>query len=136
MTRRMNYTLWAVQGLLAFLYLFAGSMKLILPVEAMTRQIHLPGLFLRFIGVAEVLGALGLVLPGMLRIRRGIAPLAALGLAIIMAGATVLTLATGGAAGALAPLVVGLLDGFVAYQRRRDYGSITYRGEQCSQPLS
>jgi len=113
-----NRALWIVQGLLAFLFLWAGTMKLVLPVEAMTRQIPLPGLFLRFIGVAEVLGAMGLILPGLLRIRQGLTPLAAAGLTIIMAGATVVTLASGGGAAALMPLVVGILAGFSAYGRK------------------
>jgi hypothetical protein len=92
-------------------------MKLILPIEDMTRQMPLPGAFLRFIGVAEVLGAIGLILPGLLRIREGLTPLAAAGLVIIMIGATVLTLATGGVAPALLPLVMGLLAGFIARGR-------------------
>lgn len=82
----MNYALWIVQGLLAIVFLFSGGMKLVLPIEAMTRQMPLPGLFLRFIGVAEVLGAIGLILPGLLRIRQGLTPLAAAGLVIIMIG--------------------------------------------------
>jgi len=123
----MNYALWIVQGLLAAIFLFAGGMKLVLPVEEMTKQMPLPGLFLRFIGVAEVLGAIGLILPGLLRIRPGLAPLAAAGLVIIMIGATVLTLAGGDIALALIPLVVGLLSAFVAYGRWRlppDRGTI------------
>ena len=91
----MTYALWIVQGLLALLFLFAGGMKLVLPLEALTEQMPLPGLFVRFIGVAEVLGAIGLILPGLLRIRPGLTPLAAVGLVIIMIGATVLTLAGG-----------------------------------------
>ena len=82
----------------------------------------LPGWFVRFLGVAEVLGAIGLILPGLLRIRPGMTPLAAAGLVIIMIGATVLTLAgvvPGGVALALIPLVVGLLSAFVAYGRWR-----------------
>ncbi len=115
----MTYALWIVQGLLAALFLFAGGMKLVLPVEEMTKQIQLPGLFLRFIGVAEVLGAIGLVLPGLLRIRPGLTPLAAAGLVIIMIGATVVTLASGMVAPALISLVVGLLAALVAYGRWR-----------------
>ena len=115
----MNYVLWIVQGLLALLFLFAGGMKLVLPIEEMTRQaqVPLPGLFLRFIGVCEGLGAIGLVLPGLLRLWRGLTPLAAAGLAIIMLGATVITIAGGSAAAALSPLVVGILSVFVAYGR-------------------
>jgi hypothetical protein len=113
----MNYALWIVQGLLALIFLFSGGMKLVLPLAALTGQMPLPGLFVRFIGVAEVLGAIGLILPGLLRIRPGLTPLAAAGLVIIMIGATVLTLASGEVAPALIPLVVGLLSAFVACGR-------------------
>jgi uncharacterized membrane protein YphA (DoxX/SURF4 family) len=115
----MNYALWIVQGLLAIIFLFAGGMKLVLPVEEMTKQMPLPGLFLRFIAVCEVLGAIGLILPGLLGIRPGLTPLAAAGMVIIMIGATVLTLMTGDIAVALIPLAVGLLSAFVAYGRWR-----------------
>src|SRR5258706_9272257 len=112
-------TLWILQGLLAALFLFAGGTKLVLPIEEMTKQVPLPGLFLRFIGVAEVLGAIGLILPGLLHIRPGLTPLAAAGLVIIMIGATVITLAKVSAVMALFPLVVGLLLSFVIYGRWR-----------------
>jgi hypothetical protein len=115
----MSYALWTVQGLLALVYLFAGGMKLVLPLEDLAGPVEVPGWFIRFIGVAEVLGALGLILPGLLRIRPGLTPLAAAGLVIIMVGATVLTLATGDVAVALIPLVMGLLAAFVAYGRWR-----------------
>jgi DoxX-like protein len=113
----MNRALWIIQVLLAALFLFAGGMKLILPIEEMTKQIPIPGLFLRFIAVCEVLGALGLILPWLLRIRPGLTPLAAVGLVIIMIGATVVSLEIAGTAMALFPLVVGILAAFVAYGR-------------------
>jgi hypothetical protein len=115
----MNVALWVVQGLLAALFLFAGGTKLILPVEEMTKQMPMPGWFLRFIGVCEVLGAIGLILPWLLRIRPGLTPLAAAGLGIIMIGAVVTTLASGDIAMAPIPLVVGILAAFVAYGRWR-----------------
>ena len=113
----MNVALWIVQGLLAALFLFAGGMKLVLPIEKMTGPVALPGLFLRFIGVCEVLGALGLTLPSLLRVRPGLTPLAAAGLIVIMIGATVITLAYVGIASALIPLLAGILAAFVAYGR-------------------
>ena len=118
---RLNKLLWTVQGLLAFLFLFAGGAKYVMSPEAMQPPgpIQLPLLFLRFIGACEVLGALGLILPGLLRIRPGLTPLAAAGLVIIMIGATVVTAMSGPLAPALFPLIVGLLAGLVAYGRWR-----------------
>ncbi len=115
----MNYVLWIVQGLLALLFLFAGGMKLVLPLEKLTGPVPLPGLFVRFIGVAEVLGALGLVLPGLLRIRPGLTPLAAAGLVLLTIGATAYQLAAGQVESALFAVAVGLLAAFVAYGRWR-----------------
>jgi DoxX-like protein len=115
----MNLALWIVQVLLALLFLFAGGMKLVLPLEKLTGSVPVPGLFLRFIGVCEVFGALGLILPGLLRIRPGLTPLAAAGLVIIMIGATAITLMGGDVATAAIPLVVGILAAFVAYGRWR-----------------
>ena len=120
----MTYALWIVQALLALLFLFAGGTKLVLPPDVLAsmgspNQIPLPGWFVRFIGVAEVLGAFGLILPGLLRIKPWLTPLAAIGLVVIMIGATALTMAADGFAAAIVPLVVGLLAAFVAYGRWR-----------------
>jgi DoxX-like family len=94
----------------------------------------------RFIGVAEVLGAIGLVLPGLLRIRPGLTPLAAAGLLIIMTGATVITLVGGDIAPALIPLGLGLLSAFVADGRWRlapHRGPVGSRGPDSGhRPLS
>ena len=115
--KAIGAALWTAQGLLAALFLFAGVMKLVMPIEMMTEQMDLPGWFLRFIGVCETLGGLGLVLPGLLRIHRELTPLAAAGLVIIMIGATVLTLAIGGGLGALFPFAVGVIAATIAYGR-------------------
>jgi uncharacterized membrane protein YphA (DoxX/SURF4 family) len=117
---RTNTWLWILQGLLAALFLVAGVAKLVMPVEAMQKGgLALPGLFLRFIGVAEICGAIGLVLPWALRIRPALTPLAAWGLVVIMAGATIVTALIGPLAPALFPLTVGVLLTVVAYQRTR-----------------
>ena len=115
----MSRSLWIVQAVLAIVFLFAGGTKLALPLEELSGQFPLPGPFLRFLGVVEVLGALGLVLPGLLRIRPGLTPLAAAGLTIVMVGAVTITVASGAVASALFPLAVGLLAAFVAYGRQR-----------------
>ena len=117
----MNIALWIIQVLLSLLFLFAGSMKFVMPVEEMNRQapVVLPGLLLHFIGACEILGGLGLILPGLLHIKPGLTPLAAAGLAIITLGATVITLKGGAIAMAVFPFVVCLLSIFVAYSRWR-----------------
>ena len=115
----MNRALWIIQWLLAVLFLFAGIMKFVTPVEVMTKQVPLPGWFLHFIGAAEIAGAIGLVLPGLLRIRPGLAKLAAACLVVIMIGATFITVVAQGVAMAILPFVVGLLIAFVAYGRWR-----------------
>ncbi len=114
---KANRTLWIIQGILAALFLFAGVSKLVMPIEAMTAQIHLPGLFLRSIGVLETLGALGIILPGLLKIHAELTSLAAGGLVVIMIGAASLTLTTPTPIGALFPIVVGILAAIVAYGR-------------------
>src|SRR5437764_2638373 len=118
-TNKSNAALWVIQGLLAALFLFAGGFKLALPLAALAKVSPLPAVFLKFIGACEVTGALGLILPGLLRIRTGLTPLAAAGLVIIMTGATVVTLATQGVAPAVLPLVVGILAAAVALGRGR-----------------
>ena len=120
----MTYVLWIIQVLLALMFLFAGGTKLVIPPDVLAKmgspnQIPLPGWFVRFIGVVEVLGALGLLLPGLLRIKPGLTPLAAAGLVVVMIGATALTIAADGVAAGVVPLVVGLLAAFVAYGRWR-----------------
>ena len=120
----MTYVLWIVQGLLALVFLFSGSVKFMMPAEMMTAGSPLPLWFIYFIGAAEVLGAFGLILPGLLKIKPGLTPLAAAGLTIITFGATVLTALGMGGEGvppitAVIPLVVCILSAFVAYGRWR-----------------
>ena len=116
----MNIVLWIIQILLALLFLFAGLTKL-LPIQMPPPP---PGAwmppmwFLKFIGLCELLGTLGLVLPGLLRRQRYLTVWAAIGLTIIMIGAVVITAMTLGVAAAVIPLIVLLLCAFVVYGRR------------------
>jgi hypothetical protein len=101
------------------LFVFTGLMKLTAPIEMLTAQVPLPAAFVRFLGLAETLGAIGLILPGLLRIRTGLTPLAASGLVIIMMGATVLTPTLLGmdVIMALPNVVIGALAAAIAYSR-------------------
>lgn len=91
----MDRTLWIVAGLLAAIFLFSGIVKLVVPKEKLA-AVPAAGWVndfsagaVRAIGVLEILGALGLVLPAALGIAPVLTPLAALGLAVLMAGAVV-----------------------------------------------
>jgi uncharacterized membrane protein YphA (DoxX/SURF4 family) len=120
-TRQRKVTsgaLWTAQILLAALFLFAGAMKFLMPIEKMQQPVALPAAFIYFIAVAEIAGALGLILPGLLRIRGELTPVAAVGLVAIMSGAATLTAETMGVPAAIFPLVVGIVAGVVAYTRR------------------
>jgi len=116
-SRKGAVKLWTVQGLLAAMFLFAGGMKWAMPIAMLEAQSHLPGAFVRFIGVCEVLGALGLILPGLFRVRTDLTFLAAMGLVLIMTGATTITVGQGQILPAIVPLVLGLLAAFVARGR-------------------
>jgi hypothetical protein len=108
--RRTNAILWTIQGLLALGFLFAGGMKLITPAATLTPMIQpLPLGLIRFIGLCETTGALGLILPGLLGIRPRLTPVAAIGLAIIMSGAVSAMIALGRANEAVLPAVFGIL---------------------------
>ncbi len=116
----MNYALWIVQALLAlFFTLGSGAPKLLLPSETLPMPIPLSSAFLRFIGVAEVLGGIGLLLPGSCACGQALTPLAACGLVLVTAGATVYQLAAGEVGNALFAVTMGLLCAFVAYGRWR-----------------
>ena len=117
----MNRTLWIVQVLLAALFLFAGGAKFLMPADQMTQGMPawMSISFLYFIGACEILGGIGLILPGLLHIKPGLTPLAAAGLTIIVIGATAVTVMGGMIATALVPLVAAILAAFVTYGRWR-----------------
>ena len=120
----MNIVLWIIQILLALLFLFAGITKLlpIIPMPPPPPNAWMPPMwFLKFIGVCEVLGALGLVLPGLFRRQQYLTVFAAGGLTFIMIGAVVVSVMTMGVAAGVTPLIVLILCVFVAYGRRGSY---------------
>jgi len=116
----MNIALWFVQFLLAVQFLWHGYFMIAPPpnLPETARWVYDLAPALRiFIGVAELLAAAGLILPGLTRIRTGLTPLAALGLALIMILAIVFHLQRG--EGFVINVVVLVLSSFVAYGRWR-----------------
>ena len=115
----MNAALWTAQILLTVIFLFTSALKLTTPIAELTKQMPGTAWFVRPLGVAEVLGAIGVTLPWLLGIWPALTPLAAAGLVIIMIGATVYSVRLGAGVLVLIPVVVGMLAAFVAYGRRR-----------------
>lgn len=108
--------LWILQAVLAALFLREGGRKILKPETMKARGLSEVG-WLLFIGVSEVLGAMGLLLPSLTRILPRLTPLAAVGIAVIMVLATRFHLMRheGKAAGWTAALMI--VSGFVAYGR-------------------
>lgn len=130
----MKITVWIVSGLLAVMFLFIGLMKVVTPAaELEVAAQGVPVLLLKIAGIAEVLGALGLVLPALTRIVPILTPLAASGLVLTMIGATITNMITGQYALIPMTVVLGLLAGFVAWARFGEYaihprGAVQYAG--------
>jgi uncharacterized membrane protein YphA (DoxX/SURF4 family) len=114
----MNILLWILQVLLAAAYMAHGLMFLFPPasvVEAMNATISRP--MQLFLGICEVLAALGLILPALTRIQPRLVPLAAAGLIPIMIGATVLHIQRNEISSAITTAILLVLVAFVAYMR-------------------
>lgn len=118
----MNAALWIVQCFLCLAFLVTGSMTLVRPPAEMAEGgllfvNYFPLWFVRFIGLAEVTGAIGLVLPSLTRFQPHLTPVAAWALALLMAGALGFHLFLGRVSGSVPAVIVGILAAFVGYGR-------------------
>ncbi len=117
----MNIALWIIAGLLAAAFLLAGLMKLTQPKKKLAANMPWVEDFsagqVKAIGMVEILGALGLILPAALDIAPILTPIAAAGLALTMVGAIANHLRRGENQMILPPIVLGLLAAFVAAMR-------------------
>lgn len=120
-SRKVTIGLWTLQALLALIFAMSGSMKLLMPADVLQAQTPLPIELVRFIGLCEIAGCLGLLLPGLLKIKPALTPLAATCLTILMVCATILTPILMGPdpVMTMTPAIVGVLAGLVAYGRTR-----------------
>jgi len=116
----MNIVLWVLQVILAVAF-FAHGCLFLWPPASVVEQMNalLPRWFQLFLGVAEILGAVGLILPGLTRILPWLVTWAAGGIMIVMVSATVLHLARGEMSSAAITLVLLAMATFVAYKRHR-----------------
>jgi uncharacterized membrane protein YphA (DoxX/SURF4 family) len=117
-SRALNVALWVLQVLLAVVFLAHGWLMVAPPAELVEMINAQLGVGLRlFIGVAELLAAAGLILPGVTRILPGLTALAAAGLTIVMASATALHIVRGELSSAITAAVLLVLVTVVAYLR-------------------
>jgi hypothetical protein len=119
-SRTIDVVLWVFQVFLGlFFALASGAPKFFLPVEMLGMPILLPKAFVVFIGTCEVLGGLGLILPGLLRIRPGVTSAAATGLVLLTICAAIYQMMGRQPESAVFALVMGLLCAVVGYGRWR-----------------
>ena len=117
--RMKNKLLWIVQAILAILFVFAGITKLVADPVQLAADSHIPAGFLHFVSICEILGAVGLIIPGVTGIQMSLTPVAASCLVVIMIGAVVSTVMYQSAALAIFPAIVGLLLIVIVVGRRR-----------------
>lgn len=117
--RMKNKLLWIVQAILAILFVFAGITKLVADPVQLAADSHIPATFLHVVSICEILGAVGLIIPGVTGIQMSLTPIAAACLVVIMIGAVVSTVMYQSAALAIFPAIVGLLLIVIVVGRRR-----------------
>ena len=120
-SRGLHVALWIVQVLLGLAFVMAGFTKTFQPLDALAAQmpwtVVVGGTMTRFIGVSELLGGIGLILPAATRIRPGLTALAGAGLATVMLLAAIFHASRGEAMALPVNLVLGGLAAFVAWGR-------------------
>lgn len=119
----MHIILWVMQGLFAAMFIMAGLTKAFQPIEAMAESMpwvrDVPLTLVRFIGVSELIGGIGLVLPSLLRIKPMLSVWAATGIAIIMLLAGVLHTSRGEFSGIIVNVLFMAVLGFIAWGRTK-----------------
>ncbi len=117
----LNITTWALQALMALLFLMGGLYNISQPIEVLAPKMSYVNYFpiwaVKLIAASEVLGAIGLLLPDILRIKTILTPLAALGLALVMLFATIYHITHGEANEAPMTIVLGIIVSFIAWIR-------------------
>ena len=120
-SKALHLGLWVVQGLLGAMFLAVGAMKATQPIAVLVDTLGwpaaVPAALVRVIGVAELLGGLGLILPAATRVKPMLTPLAGVGLAMVMLLATIFHISHGELGALPIPLVLGGLAAFVAWGR-------------------
>ena len=122
-SKALHITLWIAQVLLAGMFIMSGFMKISQPIEQLSQMLpwasQIPSGLVRFIGISEVLGGLGLILPALLRIKPQLTPLAALGLATVMLFAAIFHASRGEFSSIGMNVILSLVALFIAWGRSK-----------------
>lgn len=122
-SKALNISLWVAQGLLAAMFLMAGAMKSTQPIEQLATSLpwvtQVPSGLVRFIGISELLGAIGLILPSVLRIQPKLTVYAAFGIIAIMLFALIFHITKGEFSVIGINIILGLIAIFVAWGRTK-----------------
>lgn len=117
----MQIVLWIAQVFLALLFAGAGSAKAMTPLSELAQSLpyttDLPGWLVRFIGVSEMAGAIGLIVPALARVMPMLTPLAGVGLCVVMVLATFFHLFRSEFSAVPMTIVLGAVAAFVAWGR-------------------
>ena len=120
-SKTLNITLWIVQGLTAALMLMSAFMKIALPIPELSAKWkwtgELPQQVVRMLGIVDLLGGIGIILPAILKIKPGLTPLAAVGVVLLMISATVFHISRGEASVIAFNIILMLLASFIAWGR-------------------
>jgi uncharacterized membrane protein YphA (DoxX/SURF4 family) len=119
--KEMNIALWVVQVLLAIMFLLAGFPKAFQPIDTVAKRLtwakQIPAWLVRFIGIAELLGAVGLILPALTHIVPSLTAIAAVGLVLVMVCAIIFHIARKEYSNISVGVILLILAAFVAYGR-------------------
>ena len=121
--KALNIGLWIAQGLLAVMFIMAGVMKVTQPIEELAVSLpwvtSSPVSLIRFIGISELLGGLGLLIPGIFRFKPFLTIWAALGLAIIMVLAAIFHASKGEYSAIITNILIMGIALFIAWGRSK-----------------
>ena len=122
-SKALHITLWIAQVFLAGMFIMSGFMKISQPIEQLSQMLpwasQIPSGLVRFIGVSEVLGGLGLILPALLRIKPHLTAWAALGLATVMLFAAIFHASRGEFSAIGMNVILSLVALFIAWGRTK-----------------
>lgn len=122
-SKALNISLWVVQSLLSIMFIMAGTMNTVQPIEKLAPMMpwvtHVSPLLVRFVGISQLLGGIGLLLPSILRIKPQLTAWAAIGIVALLTCAVIFHISIGEINMIGVPIAFGLISAFIAWGRMK-----------------